>query len=634
MTQRFWPLTFLSLVLPFGCVKKNHDRNWHTYRPQPLNQGMVTTSFHLLVQEGTSHETNIALDLHLPRVIPKGGVPTILRATRYARDIKLLGIIRPFYRLEKKRIVDFFVKHGYAWVDVDARGSGASFGKKIGPADPLEIKDYLEVVQWILKEDWSNKKIGTTGISYAGTTAEMLLANDPITVEGRPAVLAVAPRFSYFDAGLDIARPGGIHLESFTEKWSKVNAALDCNDLDSLAEKWYEKAMVVGIKPVDKDRDGSLLEAATKEHKDNWDPFESAKMQRFPYGPWPEDWTLTSKNFSPIGHLPTISAWGATFYSYGGWYDGAYAKAVIHRWLTLKSMNQHPHKMVLGPWNHSGNCNISPFRKGKKASFDHCQELLRFFDFHLKDRKETGIGDEAPIRYYIMGAERWEATQDWPPFQDTRTYYFRKGHKLTQEVPAAQDSEHHPVNLDVGSGTTSRWETLVGRSDVVYGNRASKGKRLLTYTSQALKGAYEVTGHPIVTLHVTSSDKEGHFFVYLEDVAPDGTVTYVTEGMLDAIHRSVSQASPPYERLGPYLTFEEQDAKEMDPGAVELVTFDLLPISYLFQKGHKLRVSLAGADIDHFESVNQAPLTWQMYYGGDRASQIIIPMRPYPYKEN
>ena len=34
----------------------------------------------------------------------------------------------------------------------------------------------------------------------------------------------------------------------------------------------------------------------------------------------------------------------------------------------------------------------------------------------------------------------------------------------------------------------------------------------------------------MVTLHLASTEADGAFIVYLEDVAPDGTVRYITEG--------------------------------------------------------------------------------------------------------
>ena len=59
---------------------------------------------------------------------------------------------------------------------------------------------------------------------------------------------------------------------------------------------------------------------------------------------------------------------------------------------------------------------------------------------------------------------------------------------------------------------------------------------MLTYTLAPLSGDTEVTGHPIITLYVASSEKDGAFCVYLEDIAPDGQCRYVTEGVLPALH--------------------------------------------------------------------------------------------------
>ena len=48
---------------------------------------------------------------------------------------------------------------------------------------------------------------------------------------------------------------------------------------------------------------------------------------------------------------------------------------------------------------------------------------------------------------------------------------------------------------------------------------------------------HELSGHPCVTLHLSASEADAALHVYLEDVAPDGTCRYVTEGMLRALHR-------------------------------------------------------------------------------------------------
>ena len=129
-----------------------------------------------------------------------------------------------------------------------------------------------------------------------------------------------------------------------------------------------------------------------------------------------------------------------------------------------------------------------------------------------------------------------------------------------------------------------------------YSRRAEAAAHLLTYLTPPLDGDIEITGHPIVTLYVTSTETDGAFFVYLEDVAPDGQVTYVTEGELRAIHRKVSTDTAPYKLLVPYHSFRKKDVQPLQPGELAEVTFGLLPTSVLIRKGHRIRIGIAGHD--------------------------------------
>ena len=63
----------------------------------------------------------------------------------------------------------------------------------------------------------------------------------------------------------------------------------------------------------------------------------------------------------------------------------------------------------------------------------------------------------------------------------------------------------------------------------------------ITYFTSPLKAAMEVTGHPEVSLWVDIDGEDAHVFAYLQDVAPDGTVSPVTEGRLRATLRAEHQ---------------------------------------------------------------------------------------------
>src|SRR5439155_3533353 len=89
----------------------------------------------------------------------------------------------------------------------------------------------------------------------------------------------------------------------------------------------------------------------------------------------------------------------------------------------------------------------------------------------------------------------------------------------------------------------------------------------------------------------------------LEEVSPDGRVTYLTEGELRALHRKVSADPPPYVQFGPYHSFRRADGQPAQPGEVLEMAFALHPTSVVVRSGHRLRVALAGADADTFARV-------------------------------
>jgi hypothetical protein len=64
----------------------------------------------------------------------------------------------------------------------------------------------------------------------------------------------------------------------------------------------------------------------------------------------------------------------------------------------------------------------------------------------------------------------------------------------------------------------------------------------------------------------------------------------------------------------------------MTPGAAETLRFALLPISWKLMKGSRLRLSIAGADADHFAQVPHGrPPKLALTVGGENASLVVLP---------
>jgi uncharacterized protein len=390
-----------------------------------------------------------------------------------------------------------------------------------------------------------------------------------------------------------------------------------------VAGRWL-KLLVTGVQPVNGDHDRSLRAGAIAAHRDNYDVHEQALSLTFrddvapsdPYhnelgGPrlepvgTPIDDSGSLNLVSPHTYWHDIEASGAAIYNYGGRSDGAFGHSAIKRFLTITTPGS---RLILGPWNHGGKWHVEPFRKPSKTEFDHEGELLRFFNSHLTEAT-TGIESEQRVHYFTMCEGRWKSADTWPPPSTSLTYYFGVDRNLVADRPVAESgADRYVVDYTTGTGEHSRWRTQVAIGEAVrYPDRSVEDEKLLTYTSAPLERALEVTGHPVVTLFAESSASGGAFFVYFEDVDEAGHVALVTEGQLRAIHRRRSHADPPYRQVVPYRTFKRGDMQPLVVGEVAELTFDPLPTSYLFRRGHRIRVAISGADTSHFATLPGSP---------------------------
>ncbi|HEV2837009.1 MAG TPA: CocE/NonD family hydrolase [Pyrinomonadaceae bacterium] len=214
---------------------------------------------------------------------------------------------------------------------------------------------------------------------------------------------------------------------------------------------------------------------------------------------------------------------------------------------------------------------------------------------------DTGLDNEKRLFYFTVGEERWKVTDKWPIAGTTlSSWYFNENNSLTTNTPASNSAEdRYTINFEATTGAKNRWHTQVG-GEVIYPDRAEEDKKLLSYTTPPLDADVEITGHPVVSLFVTSTHTDGAFFVYLEEIDENGKITYLTEGELRAIHRRISKEQSPTKLPVPYHSFMKKDVMPLKPGETAELRFALQPISVLVKKGHRLRVAIAGHDKDTF----------------------------------
>ncbi len=549
----------------------------------------------------------IALDVVLPDGLADGQrVPTILTMTRYWRSVEGAG---------PNALQQFLTSHGYAVVWGDSRGTGASFGTWPHHRARDETLDFRDVMDWIVAQQWSDGRIGGWGNSYTANT------NDWFAEVNHPAFRAGISRFPDFDPYTDLYFPGGVPNAYMGSNWG-----LRVKEMDLNTPRLQANGRAVGVKPVDADKDKRLLAAAIEGRRDMPSVWESFRVLTYKDESMPL-WDDVSMDWWGIhSHTADVERSGSAIYSWGSWTDAGTAQGVLHRFMTLSN----PQRAAIAAWSHGAREDANPFNP-EDAPLEPTRETQLLEDLCFYEQYVRGEGgSQHELVYRTMGEDAWKRTNDWPlPETEYLNWYFGPNGTLSTDAPTDAGADAYRVDFTHTTGTRNRWATNNGAGDVVYADRAPAAAKLLTYTSETLERDVEVTGHPVVTLHMRSSLEDGAVFVYLEDVTPDGRVLYIGEGQIRLIHRKVSDEEPPFVTAGPYHSYKEADAMPMTPGAVEDVVFALLPTSVLFRAGHRIRISIGGADADTFARVPaEGTPEWVVERGPEYASHVALPVIP------
>ncbi len=657
----------------------------------PQYAGHIKLSQYVEMSDGTK----LAVDIFLPADGPEQkSFPVVLQYTPYIRSYihphmkwwqKLYLLIKtgtsgPVFDASTDDMIRLLLIHGYAHVRADMRGTGASFGWKMDFMPKLG-EDGGELVNWIAQQPWCDGNIGMFGGSYLGYSQLVTAGQKPTGLK------CIFPAVVPLDGYTGEVYPGGIYLHEFLTTYSKLMAKLNTNTYDP-KEHLLPAAPVVDEDgdgdlvdeiPIDKNGNGSFLDdyaypddpadppqyrdgnprahmyyLATYDHKDNLDYHTWAKDGFYMDGEPPAALPgVTSYDLSPSGHIQGVMESGIAIYHYGGWMDG-FARGTTELYCTMKETN--PSKMMLGGSYHTGR---GPFWKyfgedEDKIVSDFNIERLRFFDRYLKGI-QNGIDKEPPILLYVMNGGTWRFEHEWPlDRQVVADYYFGDGNTLVPEK-SGEGKDSYKADFSHGSryGTNNgnRWMGLMGIVPDRLPIRTEKDNQCLTYTSDSMDADMEVTGHPIVNLWVSSTAGSGDFFVYLEDIDQKGMALLVSEGCLRAgyadlqdnnkIIRSGTTGIEVLPEL-PWHGYERAHYRDriLADGNIVGLTFDLQPTSWVFRKGHRIRVSIACADWPTFrlhpklaknnkadDPANIVPII-TVYRDTSRPSGIMLPVVP------
>jgi uncharacterized protein len=320
-----------------------------------------------------------------------------------------------------------------------------------------------------------------------------------------------------------------------------------------------------------------------------------------------EPWSLTYMKHQRDGAfwrapLRPIDTLEVPAFLIGGLQDG-YRDSIPRMLTRVKA----PLKAWIGPWNH-GFPNDSDYG----PLYEWRDQAVRWFDYWLKGR-ETGVLSDPKLIVYQQhwrppGSQsqdlpgEWRA-ETWPPAGATEaTLYLQPEHRLlAQAVGSGRDQLRNVPSTGVEAGFW--WGELLTDQRPV-------DAYSLTYDSEVLTGDLAILGQPRVSLEVSADAPLADWFVRLSDVAPDGRVTMVTGAGLNGAQRD-SMAEP----------------KDLIPGAPYRLSIDLHLASWVFPKGHRIRIAISNG-LWPMCWPTPYPLTTAVVLGGSGASQVILPRVP------
>jgi putative CocE/NonD family hydrolase len=207
----------------------------------------------------------------------------------------------------------------------------------------------------------------------------------------------------------------------------------------------------------------------------------------------------------------------------------------------------------------------------------------------------------------------------------TETLHLVSGHTLV-DAPTSGGCDSFTADFGRGTGIHTRYERLAAfDTRDYYDDWSARETGLLAYTSAPLVDDLALCGHAILTLRLACSEPDAAIHAYLSELESDGALRYVTEGMLRALHRHEQPAPDDYRAAWPWRSYARTDAAPLIPGVPETLRIALLPTAWTFRAGSRIRLSLAGADADHFGQMPHGrPPVLSVHHG---ESRIELPCR-------
>jgi hypothetical protein len=481
----------------------------------------------------------------------------------------------------RKFFADFeawvYASHGYHVVVQSVRGTFGSGGE----FDPManEADDGQDAVAWLRTQPWFDRRLATSGPSYLGWTQWALLTDPP--PELRTAMILVGPH----DMSDTAYGTGAFYLSGFLGWSEMITEQEQTSFLQAMrrtATANRRLAPAVNGLPLADVADEALGHQA----------------------PWFRRW-LTHPDrkdafWDRLNVTAALDKVAVPVRLVGGWQD-LFLDQTLHQYEVLRQRGVDV-TLTVGPWSH--------MELATKGAGPVLRGNLDWLAEHLAG--EPAASPPPLVRVFVTGPDQWRDLPEWPPPTAEAVRYLQPGGRLTGDEPggAGPSSSFY---YDPADPTPTVGGRLLTPGAGVKDNRDLEARPdVLTFTSEPLTSALEVTGVPVAELFCSRDNQFADLFVRLCDVDPAGE------------SRNFSDA---YLRLDPASASEQAQRLELRLDAC----------AHTLPAGHRLRLQVSGGSHPRYDrnegtgappgtGTELRPCVHTVWHAAGPASRIVLPV--------
>ena len=316
-------------------------------------------------------------------------VPIVLVQRRGNSEAKKGAIlISSVYASSNEANAMLAASKGYNGVITNTRGKRYSKG----PVIPFEYEytDVYEVIDWISKQPWSNKKVGMHGGSYNGFTQWASMKN-----KVHPALKTIVPMVA-IAPGIDYPMENNV-LHNYSYSWNfyvtnnkflDFEASNDFNRWNSLKNTWYKTGVAF-----------NKLDSLDGQVNTLWNTY----MQHPSYDDYWKNMIPYKQEFAKI-NIPILTI--------TGYYDDSQRGAMYYFNEHYKYAKNPNHYLLVGPYDHwtaqtKPEESLRNYKLDKTALINIEEELLyQWFDYILEGKSKPSILKDK-VNFQVMGTNTW-----------------------------------------------------------------------------------------------------------------------------------------------------------------------------------------------------------------------------------